>query len=78
MKNSSRFMRAIHFAGLIVCAVLILSYLQDFLSGASTLKAYVGTAVILATAAINLAGVVRPETFKWHPRQSLRKIHENL
>lgn len=70
MKSSSRFMRAIHVAGLIVCAVLLWSYLQDFLAGAATLKVYVGGAVILATAAINLVGVVRPETFKWHPRQS--------
>lgn len=70
MKNSSRFMRVIHVAGLIVCIALLWSYLQDFIAGLSTLKTYVGAAVILATAAINLVGVIRPETFKWHPRQS--------
>jgi hypothetical protein len=66
----NRYMRVIHIAGLIVCIALLWSYGMSFFTGAATLKTYVGAAVILATAAINLVGVVRPETFKWHPHQS--------
>lgn len=66
MKISSHYVRVFHCIGLIVCSLLLWSYLQDFFVSSATPKIYVSAAMILATALMNLVGVVRPKTFMWH------------
>lgn len=66
MKISSNYVRVLHGIGLIVCSFLLWSYLQEFFVSSAPPKIYVSTVVILATALMNLVGVVRPKTFMWH------------